>query len=64
MATVERLPIRMIQERLRREYGLRLGIGGIRTLLSQMVERAMPTYEQLQADVHASPLSARRSHRV
>jgi transposase len=54
MATVERLPIRLIQSRLRREYGLTISIGGITGLLQRMADTAMPTYDQLRADVQAS----------
>jgi transposase len=55
MATVERLPGRMIQERLRREYGLRISHGGIIGLLARMATVGRPAYEQIQADVRASP---------
>jgi len=55
MATVERLPGRMIQERLRREYGLRISHGGIIGLLARMAAAGRPAYEQIQADVRASP---------
>lgn len=56
MATVERLPVRLIQDRLRREYGLRLSVGGIRRLLARMTTAATPTYDQLQRDVQTSPV--------
>jgi transposase len=56
MATVERLPGRQIQERLRREYGLSVSHGGICGLLQRMAQAATPSYEQLQADVRASPV--------
>jgi len=56
MRTVERLPIRIIQERLEREYGLHLSLGGIVGLLRRMAATGQPAYEQLQADVRASPV--------
>jgi transposase len=56
MATVERLPGRVIQERLRREYGLTISHGGIIGLLQRMARAGQPVYDQLQADVRASPV--------
>jgi hypothetical protein len=56
MATVERLPGRLIQERLQREYGLTISHGGIIGLLQRMAAAGAPTYEQLQQDVRASPV--------
>jgi ribosomal protein S27AE len=56
LRTVERLPIRVIQERLWREYGLRISRGGIVGLLARMATAGRPAYEQLQADVRASPV--------
>lgn len=56
MHTVERLPIRVIQERLAREYGLRLSIGGIIGLLQRMAAAGTGAYDQIQADVRASPV--------
>lgn len=54
MATREHLPVRMIQERLQREYGVTISLGGIMGLLYRMVRAGTPTYRQLQADVRAS----------
>jgi Transposase IS66 family len=56
MATVERLPGRLIQDRLTREYGLRISHGGIIGLLQRMAAAGQPTYEQLQQEVRASPV--------
>jgi transposase len=56
MATVERLSGRLIQERLKREYGLRISHGGIIGLLHRMAGAAQPTYDQLQATSRASPV--------
>jgi transposase len=56
MATLERLPGRLIQERLKREYGLTISHGGIIGLLHRMAAAGQPTYEQLQQDVRASPV--------
>lgn len=56
MATVERLPTRMIQDRLNREYGLSISLGGITKLLTRMADTASSTYDRLQADVQASPV--------
>jgi hypothetical protein len=56
MATVERLPGRMIQERLKREYGLVLSHGGIVGLLQRMATVGRGAYDQIQKDVRASPV--------
>jgi transposase len=56
MATVERLPGRLIQERLQREYGLTISHGGIIGLLQRMAAVGALAYEQLQKDVRASPV--------
>ena len=56
MATVERLPGRVIQERLAREYGLRISHGGIIGVLHRMAASGQPTYELLQQEVRASPV--------
>ncbi|GAC1401370.1 MAG: hypothetical protein NVSMB52_15200 [Chloroflexota bacterium] len=56
MATVERLPGRVIQERLRREYGLALSHGGIVGLLQRMASVGRGAYDQIQADARASPV--------
>jgi hypothetical protein len=56
MRAVERLPIRVIGERLRREYGLVISRGGMVGLLQRMARAGRPAYEQLQADVRASPV--------
>lgn len=44
----------MIQERLQREYGVTISLGGIMGLLYRVVRAGTPTYRQLQADVRAS----------
>lgn len=56
MRSVERLPIRVIQERLRREYGLVISQGGIVGLLQRMAAAGKATYEQIQQEVRASPV--------
>src|SRR5947209_5772551 len=56
MATIERLPGRLIQDRLQREYGLTISHGGIIGLLQRTAAAGQPTYEQLQQDVRASPV--------
>lgn len=56
MRTHERLPLRVIQERLRREYGLVISQGGIVGLLERMAAAGRSAYEQLQAEVRASPV--------
>jgi DNA-directed RNA polymerase subunit RPC12/RpoP len=56
MATVERLPGRVIQDRLKREYGLVISHGGIIGLLRRTAAAGQPAYEQLQQDVRASPV--------
>jgi transposase len=56
MATVERLPIRVIRERLEREYGLQISVGGIVGLLQRMAAAGQPGYEQIQQDLRASPV--------
>jgi transposase len=56
MRTTERLPIGVIQERLRREYGLVVSQGGIIGLLHRRAAAGQPAYEQLQQDVRASPV--------
>jgi transposase len=55
MATLERLPGRLIQDRLQREYGLTISHGAIIGLLQRMAAVGQPAYEQLQQDVRASP---------
>jgi transposase len=54
MRTVERLPIRVIQERLQREYGLVISQGGIVGLLQRMAAAGQETYAQIQQEVRAS----------
>lgn len=56
MHTVERLPIRVIQERLQREYGLAISTGGIIGLLTRLAAAGTGAYDQIQADVRASPV--------
>jgi transposase len=56
MATVEHLPGRVIGDRLRREYGLRISHGGLQGLLARMAAAGEPTYAALQADIRASPV--------
>jgi transposase len=55
MRAVERLPIGIIQDRLRREYGLVISQGGVVGLLQRMATAGRPAYAQIQADVRASP---------
>lgn len=55
-ATVERLPGRQIQDRLRREYGLQLSHGGIVGLLRLVARQGRPRYDDLQAQVRGSPV--------
>jgi hypothetical protein len=54
--TVERLPGRQIQERLAREYDLQLSHRGIIGLLQLVARQSQAPYDQLQADVRASPV--------
>jgi transposase len=54
--TVERLPGRQIQERLAREYDLQLSHGGIIGLLQLVARQSQAPYDQLHADVRASPV--------
>jgi hypothetical protein len=56
MATIERLPQHLIQQRLARDYGLRLSEGGVVGLLQRVAERAQPVMETLQAEARASPV--------
>ena len=56
MATVERLPQHLIQQRLARDYGLRLSEGGVVGLLQRVAERAQPVMATLQAEARASPV--------
>lgn len=56
MASVERLPIRQIRERLCREYGLRISHGGIIGVLRQVAEQGAPAYEAVQATIRGSPV--------
>jgi hypothetical protein len=46
----------VIQERLKREYGLHLSQGAIVGLLHRMARVGRPVYDQLQQDVRASPV--------
>jgi len=57
MATRDHLPVRTIQERLERGYGLTISLGGIIGLLYRMMRAATPTYQQLQCDVRAGPVA-------
>lgn len=54
--TVDRLPGRLIQERLAREYELHLSHGGIIGLLHLVAQHGKEAYEHLQADVRGSPV--------
>lgn len=54
MQTVERLPQRQLQARLRREYGLRLSQGGLVGLLQLAARRAKSHYDALGAAVRQS----------
>jgi transposase len=56
MATVERLPLRLIQERLQRQHNLHLSRGGIVGLLRHVARSSQPVYQSLQAQVRASPV--------
>lgn len=56
MATVERLPKRQIQDRCKREYGLRLSLGGITALLARVAAAGAPAYAHLQVTVRGSPV--------
>ena len=56
MATLERLPGRLIQQRLAREYGLTISHGGIIGLLHRMAAAGQPIYEHLQQEIRASPV--------
>ena len=56
MHSVERLPGRMIQDRLKREYGLRISHGGIIGLLKRMATAGKPAYRQLNQDIRGSPV--------
>lgn len=51
MATVERLPARVICDRLRREYGLVVSHGALGALLARMAAAGQPTYAALQAAI-------------
>jgi transposase len=57
MRSIERLPLRVMVDRLQREYGLTLSPGGISGLLQRMGEAGRPAYQQIQADVRASPVA-------
>lgn len=54
MRSVERLPIALIRDRLLREYGLRLSMGGITGLLDRMAAVGTPAYDQIQTELRAS----------
>lgn len=56
MRTVERLPIRQIQERLHREYALDLSVGGIVGLLRFAASKGKPRYKRIKADIRGSPV--------
>jgi hypothetical protein len=56
MRTIERLPLRQIQARLLREYGLHLSEGGITGLLELAAARAGPAYAAIGQQVRASPV--------
>jgi hypothetical protein len=54
MATVERLPGRVICDRLRREYGLVLSHGGLQGLLARIAAAGEPTYAALRETIRTS----------
>jgi hypothetical protein len=54
MATIERLPGRMICDRLRRDYGLQISHGGMIGLLTRMAAAGRPVDEELGHAVRAS----------
>jgi hypothetical protein len=56
MATLERLPGRMIGDRLAREYGLQISHGAICGVLHRLAHNGMPRYAELQAAARASPV--------
>lgn len=56
MRMVERLPIRVIQDRLRRESGLMISVGGIVGQLERMATAGQDVYDQLQQDIRGSPV--------
>jgi transposase len=56
MAIVERLPIELIQERCRREYGITISVGGITGLVKRVAVAGAAAYAQLQADIRGSPV--------
>ncbi len=56
MVILERLPGRMIQDRLQREYGLTISHGGLVGLVQRLARAGHPAYQQLQADVRGSPV--------
>lgn len=56
MAIVERLPIRQIQQRLRRSSRFALSLGGITGALAQVARLGTDTYAQLQQDIRGSPV--------
>jgi hypothetical protein len=56
MAVVERLPIRQIQERLRRTSRFGLSLGGITGALAQVARQSASAYAQLQQDIRGSPV--------
>jgi len=60
MATVERLPGRMIQERLRREYGLKVSHGGLHGLLTRMAAagRSLSRFQSTYLAVAQRPARA------
>jgi hypothetical protein len=55
MATVERLTGQMIQERLRREYGLMVSHGGIMRLPQRPARAGTAAYTARQGAARASP---------
>lgn len=56
MATVERLPIRQIQQRLFATAQFALSLGGITGALEQVARRCADTSAQLQQDIRGSPV--------
>jgi hypothetical protein len=56
MASVERLPIRQIQQRLQALYRFALSLGGITGALAQVARRCASAYAQLEVDIRGSPV--------
>jgi hypothetical protein len=57
MASVERLPIRQIQQRLQATYCFALSLGGITGALEQVARCCADAYAQLEVDIRGSPVA-------